>query len=295
MIGLEKLCGLFGVTRQAYYEAYAYEKKMSIAHMIVLRLVKDLRDTMPMIGTRKILFKIEPMLKEHGIKMGRDQLFDLLRFHGLLIRRRKRGMITTDSFHWLKKYPNLVESIEVNSSEQVWVSDITYVKTVEGYSYLSLITDAYSRRIMGYALNHTLESTGCINALNMALSNRIFPERRLIHHSDRGVQYCSGSYTDILMANNISISMTQNGSPYENALAERMNGIIKSEFFPRRNFQSHNEARKVIDAIIVTYNQQRPHASLNYLTPVIAHEKIGYIQKRWKKYSKYRAIELTDT
>ena len=145
--------------------------------MIVLRLVKDLRDSMPMIGTRKTLFKIEPMLKEHGIKMGRDQLFDLLRFHGLLIRRRKRGVITTDSFHWLKKYPNLVERFVVDSSEQVWVSDITYVKTVEGYSYLSLITDAYSRRIMGYSLHPTLESAGCINALDMALSNRVFPPR----------------------------------------------------------------------------------------------------------------------
>ena len=263
--------------------------------MIVLRLVKDLRDSMPMIGTRKTLFKIEPMLKEHGIKMGRDQLFDLLRFHGLLIRRRKRGVITTDSFHWLKKYPNLVERFVVDSSEQVWVSDITYVKTVEGYSYLSLITDAYSRRIMGYSLHPTLESAGCINALDMALSNQVFPERGLIHHSDRGVQYCSGNYVDILMANNISISMTQNGSPYENALAERMNGIIKSEFFPRRNFQSHNEARKAIDDIITIYNQQRPHASLNYLTPAVAHEKTGDIQKRWKKYQKYRPVELTDT
>ena len=161
--------------------------------MIVLRLVQDLRDAMPMLGTRKILFKIEPMLKDHGIKMGRDQLFDLLRFHGMLVRRRKRSIITTDSFHWLKKYPNLVERVEVCSSEQIWVSDITYVKTIEGYSYLSLITDAYSRKIIGYSLHHSLESAGCINALNIALSNRMFPERSLIHHSDRGVQYCSGT------------------------------------------------------------------------------------------------------
>lgn len=262
--------------------------------MIVLRLVKELRDTMPMIGTRKILFKIEPMLKEHGIKMGRDQLFDLLRFHGLLIRRRKRGVITTDSFHWLKKYPNLVENLEVCLSEQVWVADITYVKTAEGYSYLSLITDAYSRKIIGYALHESLESAGCITALNMALSNRLFPERRLIHHSDRGVQYCSANYVDILMFNNISISMTQNGSPYENALAERMNGIIKSEFFPRRNFLSHNQAKKEIDKFISIYNQQRPHASLDYLTPEIVHTKSGSFNKRWKKYKKHKTKELID-
>lgn len=248
-----------------------------------------------MIGTKKILFKMEPMLREHGIKMGRDQLFDLLRFHGLLIRRRKRGIITTDSFHWLKKYPNLVTYIEVYASEQIWVSDITYVKTVEGYSYLSLITDAYSRKIIGYCLHPSLESAGCIAALNMALSNRMYPERSLIHHSDRGVQYCSGNYVDILMANNIGISMTQNGSPYENALAERMNGIIKSEFFPRRSFNNHNEAKKAIDKIICIYNQQRPHASLDYLTPDIVHTKTGEINKRWKKYKKYKSKEIIET
>jgi putative transposase len=292
-MGLEKLCGLFGVTRQAYYEAYNYEKKTSIAHMIVLRLVKDLRDTMPMLGTRKLLFKIEPMLKDHGIKMGRDQLFDLLRFHGMLIRRRKRSIVTTDSFHWLKKYPNLVEDVSVCASEQVWVSDITYIKTIEGYSYLSLITDAYSRKIVGHCLHHTLESAGCIEALNRALSNRMFNDRVLIHHSDRGVQYCSGSYVDILIDNGVGISMTQNGSPYENALAERMNGIIKSEFIPRKLFRNHDEAKKAIEKIIAAYNDQRPHASLNYLTPEVAHTTEGMIPKRWKKYK--RSTESIET
>jgi len=241
---------------------------------------------MPMLGTRKILFKIEPMLKDHGIKMGRDQLFDLLRFHGMLIRRRKRSIVTTDSFHWLKKYPNLVEDISFCASEQVWVSDITYIKTIEGYSYLSLITDVYSRKIVGYCLHPSLESAGCIKALNMAISSRIFADRSLIHHSDRGVQYCSNSYVDILMDNCIAISMTQNGSPYENALAERMNGIIKSEFIPRKLFRNHEEASKAIDSIIVAYNSQRPHASLNYLTPDVAYTVEGKIQKRWKTYKK---------
>jgi len=235
------------------------------------------------------------MLKTHGINMRRDQLFDLLRFHGLLIRRRKRGVITTDSFHWLKKYPNLVENFEVCLSEQVWVADITYVKTIEGYSYLSLITDAYSSKIIGYSLHPSLESAGCIAALIMALANRLFPERHLVHHSDRGVQYCSANYVDILLCNNISISMTQNGSPYENALSERMNGIIKSEFFPRRNFLNHCEAPKAIDKFISIYNQQRPHASLDYLTPDIVHTKTGEINKRWKKYKKYKPEEIIET
>ncbi len=262
--------------------------------MIVLRLVKDIRESMPMIGTRKIHFKIEAMLRDHSIKMGRDQLFDLLRFHGLLIRRRKRGIITTNSFHRLKRYPNLVEGLTVYASGEIWVADITYTKTVEGYSYLSLITDAYSRKIIGYSLYHSLESLGCIEALNMALSNRLFKDRNLIHHSDRGVQYCSGNYVDILTSANISISMTQNGSPYENALAERMNGIIESEFMPRGCFQSHNEARKAIDRIVATYNQHRPHASLNYLTPDAAYPATGQIRKRWKNYVKTKLIEPND-
>lgn len=225
--------------------------------------------------------------------MGRDQLFDLLRFHGMLIRRRKRSIVTTDSFHWLKKYPNLVEGVLLYASEHIWVSDITYIKTVEGYSYLSLITDAYSRKIIGYCLHPTLESAGCIEALNMALSNRMYIDRTLIHHSDRGVQYCSSSYVDILVDNNVGISMTQNGSPYENALAERMNGIIKSEFIPRKLFRNYDEARKAMDRIITTYNGQRPHASLNYLTPEMAHKAEGTIPKLWKKYK--RSTESIET
>jgi putative transposase len=200
-----------------------------------------------------IIESIDCQKKDHGIKMGRDQLFDLLRFHGMLVRRRKRSIVTTDSFHWLKKYPNLVEDMPVCAAEQVWVSDIPYIKTIEGYSYLSLIPDAYSRKIVGYCLHPTLQSAGCIEALNMALSNRLFVDRSLIHHSDRGVQYCSGSYVYILMNNNVGISMTQNGSPYKNALAERMNGIIKSEFIPRRLFRNHDEAKKAIDNIVKAY------------------------------------------
>jgi transposase InsO family protein len=156
--------------------------------MIVLRLVKDLRDAMPMLGTRKILYKIEPMLKAHGIKMERDQLFDLLRFHGMLIRRRKRSIVTTDSFHWLKKYPNLVEGIAPQRIRTGMGIGHHLYKTIEGYSYLSLITDAYSRKIVGYCLYASLGSAGCIEALAMALANRRFADRPLIHHSDRGVQ-----------------------------------------------------------------------------------------------------------
>lgn len=291
-ISLQRLCLLFGVTRQAYYEAQLHENKTSIAHMIVLTLVKELRSNMPMLGTRKLLFLLTPELKKHGIKMGRDQLFDLLRFHGLLMRRRRRGIKTTNSHHWLKKYPNLTVDLLPTAAEQLWVSDITYIRTKQGSSYLSLITDAYSRKIMGYALHQTLEATGCMEALNMAISQRQSATpaaSSLIHHSDRGVQYCCAEYIELLVKENISISMTQNGTPYENALAERINGILKHEFCCDQIYGSHQEAQRSIDKTINVYNQNWPHGSLDYFTPEQAHEKQGAIQKRWRKYRKFTA------
>jgi putative transposase len=255
--------------------------------MVVLTIIKDLRDEIPLIGTRKLLYQLEPHLEEHGIKMGRDQLFDLLRFHGLLIRRRKRMVKTTDSHHWLKKYPNLIVGMVLTLPEHLWVSDITYIRTLEGFNYLSLITDAYSRKIVGYALNPTLEAKGCIEALEMAVNGRRnLNPFTLIHHSDRGIQYCSFEYVNILMKANIAISMTQSGSPYENALAERVNGIIKNEFFPKKVYQNYKEAKKTIARIILIYNERRPHSSIDFLTPEQAHSKDGIIKKRWKHYSK---------
>jgi putative transposase len=286
-LSLALLCQLFGVTRQAYYEAAGQEHKTSIAHMIVLTLVRDLRAKIPMLGTRKILFVLAEEFTNHKIKMGRDQLFDLLRFHGLLMRRRKRLVKTTDSQHWLKKYPNLIETIVLSGAEQLWVSDITYIRTLQGFSYLSLITDAYSRKIVGYHLFDTLEAYGPLEALRMAVTTRLQTTLFiLIHHSDRGVQYCSSEYVNILQNEKIAISMTQSGSPYENALAERVNGTIKNDFFPKHIYRNHFEAKKAIEKIIAIYNQLRPHASIDYLTPDQAHEQTGTIAKRWKQYRK---------
>jgi putative transposase len=286
---LGSLCELFGVTRQAYYDAAEHEKKTSIAHMLVLSLVREYRSDIPLIGTRKLLFLLVPDLKQHGIKIGRDQLFELLRFHGLLIRRRKRIVKTTDSHHWLKKYPNLIKGLEITGVNQLWVSDLTYIRTLEGFSYLSLITDAFSRKIVGYSLYQTLEAVGCIRALKMAIAGRSCDSPYfLIHHSDRGIQYCSAEYVSILNDENIAISMTQSGSPYDNALAERVNGIIKNEFYPKRVYQNHKEAAKAITRIIHTYNNKRPHASIDYLTPDQAHTHEGSLMKRWKRYQRKR-------
>lgn len=283
-VSLEKLCLLFGVTRQAYYEASEHEQFSSIAHVIVLTLVKDLRAEMPLLGTRKLQFLLHDEFEKHNIKIGRDQLFVLLRFHGLLIRRRQRFTKTTNSHHWLKKYPNLIESIIPTGSNQIWVSDITYIRTISGFNYLSLITDAYSRKIVGYYLCETLAAIGPTQALLYAVG-KLDPlvEVNLIHHSDRGIQYCSSEYITVLDKYNISISMTQSGSPYENALAERVNGIIKNEFFPKYIYRDFQAASLAISKIITLYNTKRPHASIDFMTPEVAHELEGTIVKRWKK------------
>lgn len=284
-VSLERLCALFGVTRQAYYEAQAHEKKTTIANALVLGFVKEFRNDIPLVGTRKLYHLIDPHLQIHGIKMGRDQLFNLLRFHGLLVRRRKRMVKTTDSHHWLKKYPNLTKDIVINGIEQLWVSDITYIRTLQGFAYLSLITDAYSRKIVGHALHPTLEARGCMEALEMAISNRKCTSMfKLIHHSDRGIQYCSSAYIELLQKAEIDISMTQSGSPYENALAERVNGILKNEFYPRRVYQNYKEAKKQIDRNVLNYNTVRPHSSIDFLTPDAAHLSSMKLKKRWKKY-----------
>lgn len=177
--------------------------------------------------------------------MGRDGLFDLLRFHGLLTRRRTWYAKTTHSHHGLHKYPNLTQDLILTSIEQLWVPDISYIRTLSGFNYLSLITDAYSHKIVGYTLYETLAAIGCIETLKMAIQSR---ERKglftLIHHSDRGIQYCSADYVNLLVEDKTLISMTQSGSPYENALAESINGIIRNEFFPKRIYRNHKEAKK---------------------------------------------------
>lgn len=239
---------------------------------------------MPRIGTRKLKSILDSSLEQHGIEMGRDKLFDLLSEYGMLVRKRKkRKAITTDSDHPFRKYPNLIRGIIIIRPNQLWVSDITYIALINSFCYLSLITDAYSRKIVGYCLYPTLEGIGPLTALKMALLT-IEPAmgNKLIHHSDRGLQYCCKSYTDLLQGNSITISMTEKGDPYENAIAERMNGILKSEFFLNRTFKNYDEALDAVRSSILIYNEQRPHGSCDYLTPAAAHQKEGVLPKKWK-------------
>ena len=288
--GMEKICRVYNVTRQAFYSMFSAQQKESLAFAIVLVLVKEIRCEIPGIGTRKLLLMLLPEFKKHGIKLGRDQLFDLLRVQGLLIRRRKRIAKTTDSFHWLHKHPNLIQNLILTRPEELWVSDITYLRTCVGFSYLSLITDAYSRKIVGYALYPTLEAIGCLAALKMAEHGRQYKhlDLPLIHHSDRGIQYCSDNYVTMLQLAGISISMTQTGSPYDNALAERVNETIKVDYFPIRIYDNHAAASVAVDKIIQSYNGKRPHQSIGYLTPQQAHHTTTPLKKLWKKYPRHR-------
>lgn len=235
------------------------------------------------------------MLASHGIEVGRDYLFDLLERHRLLIRQRKRKVITTDSRHWMHKYENLVKDLECPRPEQIWVSDITYIRMGNQWGYLSLITDAYSRRIMGYSLRTDMSAQGCLEALEMAINSRNYAGQPLIHHSDRGSQYCSSDYVKMLKDNNISISMTQNGDPYENALAERMNGIIKAEFNLYSTSYGFEHTYQLVKDSIEAYNELRPHGSCDNLTPAQAHHLQGQLKKRWKQYPKKWITQCRET
>jgi transposase InsO family protein len=284
-VGIAVLCRLFGKTRHAYYDSLWRKESSLVKEDVILQEVINIRKDLPRLGTRKLHFVIQNKLISHQISFGRDYLFDLLSEHKLLIRQRKRKAITTDSRHWMRKYSNLVKGLEITRPEQVWVSDITYIRLTNQWGYLSLITDAYSRKIMGYCFRQDLAAEGCIEALKMALNNRIY-NQSIIHHSDRGSQYCSHNYVDLLLKNNIAISMTENGDPYENALAERMNGIIKTEFNLYSSLLGFEQTKNKISKSIKSYNELRPHASCDYLTPNQAHLQSDKLNKRWKNYNK---------
>lgn len=225
-------------------------------------------------------------LLEHKVDVGRDALFELLNNRKLLIRNRKRKVITTNSKHWMRKYSNLILDMKIDRPDQVWVSDITYIRFLNGFIYLSLITDAYSHKIVGFNLRKDMSAEGCVIALEMALAGRTNKSKPLIHHSDRGAQYCCKDYVDRLKENNIAISMTNNGDPYENAIAERVNGIIKQEFSLYSSQVGFEETCRLVEKSINAYNRIRPHSSCDYLTPDQAHQQNGVLTKRWKNYPK---------
>lgn len=285
-------CSLFGRSRQGWYEQTKREDEQHMATTIVLKLVREIRKDLPRAGVPKLHHMLQEKLPAHGIKMGRDALYQLLGEHGYLLRYRRRKHLTTNSNHPYKKYPNLIRDIKyLTHPGQLWVSDITYIRLAQRFSYLSIVTDAYSHKIIGYCLHPTLHSDGPVNALLMATKSK--RQSTLIHHSDRGVQYCCNEYVKLLEHFGIGISMTENGDPYENSVAERINGILKQEFLLDKNFTSLNEAQEAIKSAIEKYNLIRPHDSCNKLTPEQAHERTGYLHKHWKTKAQNKQLLTT--
>lgn len=255
-----------GVSRQAYYKRLDEMKEEKFKTEIVLDLVAEKRRLMPRVGGKKLYDLLKNDFVRLGYKLGRDGFFTVLKEHDLLVKRRKSYIKTTNSFHRFRVYDNLILGMEVNRPNQVFVSDITYIRVGSSFMYLSLITDLYSRMIVGWELSETLDASGCFKALQMALKLVDDPSG-LIHHSDRGVQYCSSDYTGLLIANGVSISMAEQGNPYENPHAERVNGILKDEFNLAAHFPTAALAMRATSQAIEIYNTLRPHWGLKLKTP----------------------------
>ena len=268
-MSLSRLCRLYGISRQAVYQS----EKRRQARLVELEPVKswimDIRRFMPRLGTRKLYYLVKPKLESASIKLGRDGLFDYLRSQHMLVEPKRRYTKTTYSHHWMRKHPNLVKEWVPDKPEQLLVSDITYVESKQGVHYLSLTTDAVSRKIMGYEVSDEMKTTDVVKALHMAMKQRQY-QRPCIHHSDRGLQYCAALYQEVLGQHDIQPSMTDGYDCYQNALAERINGILKQEFLLDK-CNDLNELKKVVEQSITIYNNVRPHLSLGMKTPNQVH------------------------
>lgn len=283
-------CHLFGIDRQVYYRKIRRSASKQTKAGKVIAMIEDLRKTMPRIGARKLYYLLFDKLQM--IKIGRDKFFALLRANHLLVPPKRSYHITTNSHHRFRKHKNLILELVINRPEQVWVSDITYIGKREKPCYLSLVTDAYSKKIMGYYVADNLNAEGSVMALKMAVKSRKNKSLPLIHHSDRGLQYCADDYQKMLSKNNIECSMTNNGDPYENAVAERINGILKQEFVIDTYHQDLKTMKIIVKESIEIYNHQRPHYSNYLLTPEQMHHQSKIKMKTYKTKSSSK-INLT--
>ena len=263
---MKVICGFFGHVRQAYYKRLQSSIRTFIEEQQIIAEVRQIRKKQPRIGGRKLLKDLQTL----GFHIGRDRLFDILRKHDLLVKRKRSGVRTTYSNHWLRKYSNLIKGVELTAPNQVFVSDITYLRLSAGFVYLCLVTDAFSRKIVGWDVSSSLCVTGSLRALKMALRDIAHPEG-LIHHSDRGIQYCCQDYVKLLTDNHILISMTEENHCYENAIAERVNGILKDEFLLGQTLPSLKIAKELVRESVHTYNYCRRHMSLDYQIPAEVH------------------------
>ncbi len=271
---------MFGINRQVYYRAINSLKAKKATAQKVVEMVLQVRLRMPRLGTRKLYHKLRPELQSLGV--GRDRLFSIMKANHLDIKPRRQYQITTNSHHRFRKHKNLVEYLEVIRPEQVWVSDITYIGTRQNPMYLSLVTDAYSKKIMGYNVSDSLNATGAVAALEYALKRRIYINEELIHHSDRGLQYCGDAYQQVLIEHKVQCSMTEKYDPYQNAVAERVNGILKQEFICGIQITDIKLMEKLIAQSINIYNQERPHWSCSMTTPETMHQQRKIKIKNYK-------------
>ena len=264
-------CGLLGISRQVYYRSIrsSYRRK-AIAQQVV-DLVKNIRLQMPRIGTRKLYYLLQDDLK--GLGVGRDLLFRILKANHLLIVPKRQYHITTNSHHRFRKHKNLITDVVPSQPEQIWVSDITYIGNRTNPMYLALVTDAYSKKIMGYDVSDSLDVKGSIRALKMAIKTRCYKPNILVHHSDRGLQYCSNQYQDVLKKGKLQCSMTESYDPYANAVAERINGILKAEFIGYNTSHKLSVMQQLISDSIKIYNTCRPHYSCFMKTPEQMHQQ----------------------
>lgn len=266
------------MSRQNFYVSRRKRAHRDLEKEQILKLVKRERQQQPRVGTRKLHGLISLDLARANHSIGRDRLFALLRAENLLVKRRRKSVKTTNSRHCLPVFRNRFKELELNKPNQAWVSDLTYIRTEEGFMYASLITDAFSRKIVGYHIDDSLESEGCLRALKMAIQN--LPQGASpLHHSDRGSQYCSHRYVKALKESQMSVSMTEENHCYENALAERINGILKQEYYMDTCFVTKSQAKTAMKNAVHIYNNRRPHMSLQYNFPNEVHER-GYVKKK---------------
>ena len=258
-------CNLFGIDRQVYYRRIKRKSNKEFKAIEVVSMINQVRKTMPRLGGKKSYHLLMDDLK--SMRIGRDKLFDILRANHLLIQPKRSYHVTTNSHHRFKKHQNLILGLEINRPNQVWVSDITYIGKREKPCYLSLVTDAYSKKIMGYYVANNMNTESSVKALNMAIKQRKNNKIPLIHHSDRGLQYCANAYQNTLNKNGIWPSMTQNSDPYENAVAERINGILKQEFMIDKYNLDLKNMKQIVKESVTIYNELRPHYSNYMLTP----------------------------
>jgi transposase InsO family protein len=284
------MCQQFGYSKQAYYKHVNHIEKNAVVEDVVVGLIRKKREIWKRGSGRNLHHSLKIEFKEHQIKLGRDKFFDVLRQNGLLIKPKRIRAKTTCSYHHFNKYQNLIEAASTKRCNEIWVSDITYIwlKEQDKFCYLNLITDLHSRKIVGHCVYEDLSVKGSIIALQQALKQRNDKTLSLIHHSDRGVQYCCHAYVKLLQKNKVQISMTQSGDPLENAVAERINRTIKEEFTDDRemHFCSIELAKISIKNFVNFYNEKRPHRSVNWHTPNEAHKIKGCIKRAWKNYYK---------